>query len=368
MITSRAIVRDTAVGGLVSPKRIHMQFFKNTHIDFIGRRRFFYVLSVVVTVAGIAAALFRGVEFGIDFEGGTEAAFEFSKTVETDQIRSAVTAAGFEGAEIKSYGSENQFLVRVKKDPTDTATTSADDGGGLHKLSDRLKSSLGQAFPGTTVTLLKVDNIGPKIGEELRTKAIYAVVASIVAILLYIAFRFEWIFGLAAILALVHDVLVAFAAAVIFNGVLGLNLEMNQGQLAAFLTVIGFSINDTVIIFDRIRENKKIHRGENMLSLTNRSINETLPRTINTALTVVLVLLIMVVFAGEVLQGFAFTMLVGIVTGTYSSIFVASAFVIDTMIKRKQLDPKAEHDFVTARDREMAERASRTRATTPSTV
>jgi preprotein translocase SecF subunit len=332
-----------------------MQFFKNTHIDFIGKRKYFYVLSLTITVLGLVVAFTRGVKFGIDFEGGTEAAFAFSKNVETDQIRSAVEAGGFQGAEIKTYGETNQFLIRVKRD-------AAEKGGqvsqaeGIQKLSDRLKGSLEKAFPGMRITLLKVDNIGPKIGKELRTKAIYAVLASIVAILLYIAFRFEWVYGLGAVIALVHDVLVAFAAAVIFNGLFGLNLEMNQGQLAAFLTVVGFSINDTVIIFDRIRENKNIHRGENLLMLMNRSINETLPRTINTALTVVLVLLIMVVFAGDVLQGFAFTMLVGIITGTYSSIYIASAFVVDTMIKRKHLDAHAERDFVTKRDRELAEK------------
>lgn len=334
-----------------------MQFFKNTHIDFIGKRRFFYIVSVTITVLGLVVAFARGVKFGIDFEGGTEAAFAFSKTVETNQIRSAISAAGFEGAEIKSFGKENQFLVRVKHaEGSAKDVTSKQKGESLQKLSDQLLETLKKSFSGTEVTLLKVDNIGPKIGQELRTKAIYAVLASIVLILLYIAFRFEWVYGLGAVIALVHDVLVAFAGAVILNGVFGLNLEMNQGQLAAFLTVVGFSINDTVIIFDRIRENKKIHRGENLLMLMNRSINETLPRTINTALTVVLVLTIMVLFAGDVLQGFAFTMLVGIITGTYSSIYIASAFVVDVMIKRKHLDANAERDFQTKRDRELEAR------------
>lgn len=332
-----------------------MQFFKNTHIDFISKRKMFYIVSITVTVLGIVGAFVRGVQFGIDFEGGTEAAFEFSKTVQTDEIRKAVVAGGFEGAEIKSYGQENQFLVRVKNDASQ-ARAAIDPGEGIQKLSDRLKEALVKAFPGNAVTLLKVDNIGPKVGQELRTKAIYAILASIVAILLYIAFRFEWVYGLGAVIALVHDMLVAFAAAVIFNGLFGLNLEMNQGQLAAFLTVVGFSINDTVIIFDRIRENKKVHRGENLLMLVNRSINETLPRTINTSATVVMVLLVMVLFAGDVLQGFAFTMLIGILTGTYSSVYIASSFVIDTMIARKHLDPNAEREFVTKRDRVLAER------------
>jgi preprotein translocase SecF subunit len=316
-----------------------MQFFHDTHIDFLGKRKIFYIFSIVITVLGLVVAFARGVKYGIDFEGGTEAAFGFSQEIHTDDVRKTVDAAGFDGAEIKTYGQVgNQILIRVK-------TEQAQQGGAVTKISDRLKAALEKSFPNNKVTLLKVDNIGPKIGAELRLQALYAVLASIVAILVYISFRFEFLFGLGAIIALVHDVLVAFAFAVIFNGLFGLNLEMNQGMLAAFLTVVGFSINDTVIIFDRIRENRTLHRGENFLMLINRSINETLPRTINTSLTVALVLVILLVFSGEVLRGFAFTMLVGIITGTYSSIYIASAFVIDVLIKQKKLDPNAERDF-----------------------
>lgn len=323
-----------------------MQFFSNTHIDFIGKRKFFYIVSIAITVAGLAAAFVRGVKFGIDFEGGTEAAFQFTKTVETDQVRKAMTA--FEGAEIKSFGKENQILIRVKKDETDEAGGKNPQLGGVSgakALANRIKESLEKAFPGQKITTLKVDTIGPKIGAELRMQALYAVMLSIIVILLYIGFRFEFLFGLGAIIALVHDVLVAFSFAVICNGLFGLNLEMNQGMLAAFLTVVGFSVNDTVIIFDRIREERQMKRGENLMMLMNRAINETLPRTINTSLTVALVLLILLVFSGDVLRGFAFTMLIGIITGTYSSIYIASAFVIDALISRGKLDPKSERDF-----------------------
>jgi len=333
-----------------------MQFFHNTHIDFIGKRKFFYILSIAITMLGLVVAFVRGVEYGIDFEGGTEAAFEFARPVPLDEVRNAIDAGGFVGAEIKSYGKENQALIRVKGHSQTQA------GERVTKVSDRLQEVLVKAFPGNNITVLRSDNIGPKVGAELRTKAIYAVLASIVAILAYISFRFEFLFGVAAIIALVHDVLVAFACAVIFNGLFGLNLEMNQGILAAFLTVVGFSINDTVIIFDRIRENRTLHRGENLLMLMNRSINETLPRTFNTSLTVALVLVILLVFSGEVLRGFAFTMLVGIITGTYSSIYIASAFVVDAMIAQKKLDPNAERDFTTHHERVLNERRAATQA------
>lgn len=318
-----------------------MQFFSNTHIDFIGKRKYFYILSITVTVVGLLMAFVRGVKYGIDFEGGTEAAFEFVQPVEIEQVRAAVEKAGFDGAEIKSYGEDNQVLIRVKHTGEgETATAES-----FTQLSEQLKTALAQSFANNPASLLEINNIGPKIGKELRMQAVYAVLASIIAILLYITFRFEFVFGLGAIIALIHDVLVAFGFAVTFNGLFGLNLELNQGMLAALLTVVGFSINDTVIIFDRIRENRTIHRGENMMMLMNRSINETLPRTINTSMTVALVLLTLLLFSGEVLRGFAFTMLVGIITGTYSSIYVASAFVVDTLIRQKKLDPKAMRDY-----------------------
>lgn len=317
-----------------------MQLFKTTHIDFIGKRKMFYVVSAIITIAGIAGALIRGVEYGIDFEGGTEAAFEFQRPVEIDALRDAVEAGGFKGAEVKTYGEANQYLVRIKNE-ANTIT-------GAVRPTDRLRDHLNGAFAGNAVTLLKVDNIGPKIGAELRQQALMAVIVSMVAILLYISFRYELMLGIAAILALLHDVLVTFAFTVLCNGLFGLNLEMNQGMLAAFLTVVGFSINDTVINFDRIRENRTLHRSENMMALVNRSINETLPRTMLTGVCVVLVLLVLLFFSGEVLRGFSFVMLIGLFTGTYSSIFVAGSFVVDWLIFKKQLDPNSRRDFVDA--------------------
>ncbi|MBC8144140.1 MAG: protein translocase subunit SecF [bacterium] len=318
-----------------------MQLFKTTHIDFIGKRKMYYIVSLVITLAGIGAASLRGVEYGIDFEGGIEAAFEFDKPLDIGQLRNAVTAAGFESNEVKSYGDANQYLIRIKHDPDDGAAPVI----GKPKETDRLREKLTAAFAGNAVTLLKVDNIGPKIGAELRQDAFTALIVAMIAILLYITFRYELVLGIAAILALLHDVLVTFSFTVICNGLFGLNLEMNQGMLAAFLTVVGFSINDTVINFDRLRENRVLHKGENMMMLVNRSVNETLPRTLLTGVCVVLVLLVLLFFSGEVLRGFAFVMLIGLITGTYSSIFVAGSFVVDWLIYKGKLDPKARRDF-----------------------
>jgi preprotein translocase subunit SecF len=305
-----------------------MRFFKKTNIDFIGKRKFWYIVSTAVTVVGLVAAFsFKKVEYGIDFKGGTELAFRFTSPINVTEVRGAMDHARFTGAEIKSYGQSTDVLIRLGEI-------------GDTSLKTRVRAALAQYVPGNHIaTLLKEDKIGPKIGNELRLQAVYAVLVSILAIMIYIGFRFDFVSGMGAVIALVHDVLVAFAAVVLFNGMTPwLNLEFNQGLLAAFLTVVGFSINDTVIIFDRIRENKNIHRGENLITLMNRSINETLSRTVITAGTVFIVLVILLIFGGEVNRGFAFCMLVGITTGTYSSIFIASAFVIDWTIRVKKVD------------------------------
>jgi preprotein translocase SecF subunit len=297
-----------------------MRFFHDTNIDFIKSRFFFFIVSLSSLIGAIALTLIVGVKFGIDFVGGAEVQYQFAKHVETDQIRKVIDGSHISGAEIKSYGKEGQFIVRVKE--------AEHVNGKQVKISDEVTSVLDKGFPGNKVTKLGENTIGPKVGKEMRTQAVVAVVLSILAIMLYVAFRFEFIYGLGSIIALVHDVIFTFGFTLLMGDLGLINVEFNQSMLAALLTVIGYSINDTVIIFDRIRENKEKHKGISLRKLINLSINETLSRTINTVMTVVLVLTTMVIFAGPVLQGFSFTMLVGIVAGTYSSIYIAGSFVI----------------------------------------
>lgn len=306
-----------------------MQFLHGTKIDFLGKRKTFIYLSLVLNVVGILAPFILGLRFGIDFEGGTEIAMQFSEKINTAEIRNVIDKQ-FEGAEIKSYGKENQFLVRVALNLSKDAT-------------GKIIQAMREKYPNEKITILKVDTIGPKVGKELRMKALLAVILAIIAIMLYIAFRFEFTYGVGAAIAIVHDVLVTLALVTIFSKLAILNLEINQSMIAAFLTVVGFSVNDTVIIFDRVRENLERHKGMNMIKLMNMSINETLSRTINTVVTVVMVLLIITLFGGEVLQGFSFTMLVGIVTGTYSSIYIASAFVIWYLQHVKKVDVEGDN-------------------------
>ncbi len=308
-----------------------MHFFRKTNIDFIGKRRTWYAVSILVTVLGVVWALLRGVEFGIDFAGGTEVQLKFEKNVQIEQIRTALDGAGFRGAEVKYYGTdESGILIRVPQGASGKAIEGAQTTKGV-------TDAIEKGVPNNKSQLLQEQHIGPKIGAELQQKAILAVFFTCVAILIYLAFRFRFVYGLGAVIAILHDVLVAFAFAVICNRLFPwLNLEMNSTMLAAFLTIVGFSVNDTVIIFDRIREDSKKYKGQNLYTIMNRAINETLPRTIITSGTVFLTLIVLFIWGGEVLRGFAFTMIIGVVTGTYSSIFVASAISYDWIERDKK--------------------------------
>jgi preprotein translocase subunit SecF len=293
-----------------------MQFFHDTKIDFLSKRRLFFFMSVAINIIGLLVVAVKGLDYGIDFVGGTEIGIKFSgAAVQTEQVRKAMDEAKFTGAEIKSYGRSDEFLIRLP------------NVAGKDYASAPIVETLKKAFPNATPTLLKVDKIGPKVGGELRNKAYLALALSFLMITLYIAFRFEFLYGLGALVALLHDAILAFVISVMVHDLGIINLEINQSFLAAMLTVIGFSVHDTVIIFDRIRENREKFKNMPLLEMMNMSINETLSRTINTVLTAVIVLLVITVFGGEVLQGFSFVMLIGFITGAYSSIYIASSFV-----------------------------------------
>ncbi len=300
-----------------------MEFFRNPKIDFLGKRYIFKYVSFGLILIGIVGTVLLGIPFGIDFTGGAEIAFRFSKPLDIAQVREVVAQTEFARSEIKTYGADNQYLIRVQQSK------------GAGEIAEKLKQAFQKQFPDVEITVLKADVIGPKVGKELRTDAVIALVLAVLAILLYVSLRFEFAFALGAVLALVHDVVIAFTWAVIFGQLGIVSLEVNQSTIAAILTVLGFSINDTVVIFDRIRENREIHRGMPLVELMNLSINQTLSRTVNTSFTTFVVLLVLTLFGGAVLQGFAFIMLLGIIVGTYSSIYVASALTIWYIDRRK---------------------------------
>ncbi|HMK39048.1 MAG TPA: protein translocase subunit SecF [Bacteroidota bacterium] len=301
-----------------------MRFFGKTTIDFMGKRRLWYVVSATVIGLGMASLIVKGVNYGIDFLGGTEIVVRFQSNVDVGDVRASMDKAGFTKAEINTFGSDRDILIRTPEQ------------GEGNVVGDRIRAGLQAQFSTNTFIVQKEDKIGPKIGAELRRDAIYAVLASLAAILLYLGFRFKFLWAAGAVTALFHDVLLTLGLVSIFDGLIPhLNLEFNQTMVAAFLTLVGLSNNDTVVIFDRIRENQKLFRNTDLVTLINKSVNEVLSRTIITSGTVFIVLAVLLFFGGEVIRGFAFASLVGIVTGTYSSIYIASALVVEVVSRTK---------------------------------
>jgi preprotein translocase subunit SecF len=298
-----------------------MRFFGKTSIDFMGKRKLWYTVSASVIVIGMISLFVKGVDFGIDFLGGTEIVVQFQTPVPIGEVRSAMDRIGIGNAEIKTFGDPRNVLIRT-----------ALQGEGT-SVGDKIRTELRQVFPDNPFTVQKEDKIGPKIGAELRRDAVYAVIASLIAIWIYVWFRFKFIYGLGAVVALFHDVLVTLGFVSIFDGIF--NLQIDQNMIAAFLTLVGLSVNDTVVIFDRIRENQKIFRSMSLVDLMNKSLNETLSRTVITSGTIFIVLSVLLIFGGEVNRGFAFALTIGIITGTYSSIYIASAVALEWVERGK---------------------------------
>lgn len=295
-----------------------MRFLHNVNIDFLSKRRTFYAVSIILIIIGFSIFIIKGIPMGIDFKGGTEILLRFQQDVPIQDVRTEMDRLGLVGTEIKTMGSDRDVLIRT-----------SEQGEG-NVVTDKIREGLKSAFPNNNTEVLRIDKVGPKIGKELRMGAIYATLFSLIAILIYMAFRFEFIYALGAVIALFHDVFITVGMVSIFEALFPqLNLELSIGMVAAFLTLIGFSSNDTVIVFDRIRENIKLYKNEDILKVMNKSVNTTLSRTIITSGTVFLTVFILFVFGGEVNRSFAFTFLIGVVTGTYSSVYIASAFVVD---------------------------------------
>ena len=294
-----------------------MDLIKKTNIDVVSQRTTFFRTSLIVTVVGLILGAVLGIKFGIDFTGGTEVAVEIKGgNVSTDDVRASMSAIGYGGGEIKSFGEEGQYLIRVG------------EAGEGTTVSTKIMTQLGKSFAGQQVVLLQSQKIDAKISGELALQSTIALLVAFAIMLLYVGFRFEFVYGLGSIVALLHDVLMAFVISVLFDKLGVLNLEFNINSIAAYLTILGYSINDKVVVFDRVRENREKHKGLGLSDLINLSLNETLSRTIITGVSVLAALLVLVFFGGDVLEGFAFTMFVGIVVGTYSSIYIASSFVI----------------------------------------
>jgi preprotein translocase subunit SecF len=284
-----------------------------TNIPFTRYRKIAVILSTAVNLAVLAALIFKGPLLGVDFAGGTLVQLKFYQKVSIPRIREALEKVKLGEGVIQDFGDpgSNEYLVRLDKAPAE-----------LGALGERIKQVLAQAFGADKFEVRRVESVGPKVGEDLRFRGAMSVIAATVMMGIYIWFRFEFRFGVGAVIALVHDVLVTIGA------LMAANYEFDLTIVAALLTIVGYSVNDTVIVCDRIRENMRKIKRESLESIINMSINETLSRTIITVSTAILVLVALYVLGGAVIRPFAFALLVGFFSGVYSTIFIASPVIL----------------------------------------
>ncbi|HEU5261471.1 MAG TPA: protein translocase subunit SecF [Gemmatimonadales bacterium] len=294
-----------------------IRLFANANYDFIGLRKWAYALTAAFILPGLALLLIRGLNYSIEFTGGTLIQVETARPTDAAVIRSALGGAGILSAEIQSFGSDREFVVRARLSPNQAADETA-----TQETAAAVRRALDNALGAGEYTVVRTEAVGPKVGRELQGKALIAVLASFVVTLIYLAFRFEWRFGLAAVLATAHDILATIAFMTY------LHLEISLIVVAAVLTVLGYSLNDTIVIFDRVRENLRKYRRQNLVEVLNLSINETLPRTVLTGGTTFATALVLSFWAGEVIKPFALILSFGIVVGTFSSIYVASPILL----------------------------------------
>ena len=294
-----------------------MHIFHNTHYNFLRWRWHALVVSWVVILAGLYVIATRGIPKGVEFAGGTVVITEFDQPTSVQQVRQALDRnfpGGGQNVVVQAYGeSSKQVLIRVP-------SSGAESGQSLSRTKDAVVAALQKSNVGA-FKIAGTEIVGPTVGAELTSKGLWATVLSLIGILAYLAFRFQFSFGVGAVVATVHDLLITLAFLAFFR------YDMSLNVIAAILTMTGFSTNDTIVIFDRIRENLRTMRRDSMFDVINASVNQTLGRTVITSGTALLTALALFFFGGEVLHGFAFTMVVGIITGTYSSVFIAAATV-----------------------------------------
>jgi len=280
---------------------------RKTTIDFMSRRNIALVFSTILIIASIVSLSTRGLNFGLDFTGGTLIEVGYPSAPDTTQVRENLTNAGFDSI-VQTFGAATDIVVRIP--PTDVEESSAE-------LSSRVLAALSQGVEGE-IEMRRVEFVGPQVGDELAEQGILAVIYAMVGVFLYVMFRFQWRFSVGAVAALFHDIIISM-------GVISfVHIEFDLTVVAAILAVVGYSLNDTIVLFDRIRENFPRYRKRQPIEVVNTSINETLSRTLMTSTTTLLVLGALFYFGGEIIHGFAFTLIIGVIVGTYSSIYVAS--------------------------------------------
>ncbi|NTU59224.1 MAG: protein translocase subunit SecF [Chlorobiaceae bacterium] len=294
-----------------------MRVFKKTNFNFIKHRKVAYIISCVLLVSGLVSLFTRGLNYGIDFKGGSEVVIGFNKPVDVGAVRAILTSAGVNGS-VKQYGKDSAVLLRT------------DFHGETTNLKALITNALASRLQGNPAQILSIQAVGPSIASDMKFSAIKALVAAMIGILLYVSIRFEFKFAAAGVVAIFHDVLTVLGLFSLLGGIFDfMPLEVDQSIIAAFLTIAGYSITDTVVVYDRIRERVRGQKPADYERIFNESMNQTLSRTIITSGTVMISVLVLFFFAGPAIRGFAFAMFAGILIGTYSSIFVAAPLVFD---------------------------------------
>ena len=299
-----------------------LRILHNTKVDFIRLWRWSTAITALFIIPGIILIAVSGFRYSIEFTGGTLMQLEFQQPVDVSDVRSALSDAGIDGAEIQRFGTPREVVIRAQ-DEQHVAQQSV----GAESIAQRIRNALTTRYGADAYRVLRTEGVSPRVGAELRQQALIAILLSFAATLVYLAWRFEWRFGVAAILATLHDI----AATLAFMRYM--NLEISLFVVGAVLTVIGYSLNDTVVVFDRVRENLKLQRKMSLYDILNLSVNETLPRTVMTGSTTLATLLALLIFGGEVIRPFAWVLTFGILVGTFSSIFVAGPVLL--YIERK---------------------------------
>jgi preprotein translocase subunit SecF len=291
-----------------------VEFFKDIQVDWLGKRKLFFIISIVLLLIGmVAITVNKGFRYGVDFRGGTNARVQFKEPVTIDVVRKALPSSA-QVVEMKSTA--NEFQIQLEREPGADEDSAADAAEGRATIEKAMEPFAGK------YDIRSIDSVGSRVGKRFREQAVLVTLYALGGMLVYIAFRFELIFGAAAVFAVFHDTLVTLGFFSLFG------YEINLTVIAALLTLVGYSVNDTIVVFDRVRENLKVRRRDDLETILNDSINQTMSRTILTSGLTFLTVLALFIFGGEIINNFAFAMVVGIIVGTYSSIAVASPLVL----------------------------------------
>ncbi|NGP87617.1 protein translocase subunit SecF [Fodinibius halophilus] len=300
-----------------------MRWFETPDFNFIKAHKIGYVISGILLVAALIGIFTKGLQYGIDFKGGKEFVLEFDEPIEVVELRSALSEPLGSTPVVKRFGSPQDVLIRT------------DNPGEISEVQNTILEVVNQQYGQNKATVIKTDIVGARFAEDLKRGAMNAIIFALVVIFIYILIRFKnWTFSAGAVAALFHDVLIVVGVFTIFGEIAPFSMQIDQAIIAAFLTIVGYSLNDTVVVFDRIRENSLLYKTMDYDKMVNKSLNDTLSRTVITSVTTLFVVTVLFIFGGEVLKGFSFALMLGVIIGTYSSLFVASSMVVE--LKRRK--------------------------------